>query len=168
MGYLKHSDDRTVHVLMRFANNFLSTDDVIKEHQAVIARHKSVWIGKVGKPLGKEKIALVSWQIDEGIPSYLFLVQKVGTEYEVHRARIIEMARSLPAGQEKWMPKYYVKNNIAPRVALWTSVSGLKRFPTKGLSEWHITSSHKPVPSTLKSSMAALFLISKGKGSAYA
>jgi hypothetical protein len=85
-----------IHIVMRFADGFLSARDTIAEHKAVIARRGCVRVGKLGKTLAEYRIRRLTRQCQEDTPTYLFLVQKVGQEYEIHRANMLDVSRCLP------------------------------------------------------------------------
>jgi hypothetical protein len=156
-----------IHILMRFSDAFMSVDDTIVEHQEVIDRHNSVWVAKVGKPLGAKHIETIRKQIKEGIPTYVYLVQRVGTEYKGYRGTLAEIQREKP-DSAKLMPAYYKRKGIDSTSQLWMKVTKLTAVPKKdGLSKLHIASSKRSVPKTLATSMAAIFVIKDGPGSTY-
>ena len=151
-----------IHIVMRFADGFLSAEDTIAEHRAVIAKHGCALIGKLGKTLGEDHITQLRKQCQEGTPTYLFLVQKVGREYEVHCANVLDVSRNLPVKEKSLVPKYYDRLGISSQIALWFKVSRISRFKTGGLSDYRIASSKKRVSQALRGSMAGLFIIEEG------
>lgn len=161
------SDEDTIHVVMRFADGFMSSVDTVAEHQAVIKEHGAVWIGKLGKPLGEKSIERANRQCEDGVPTYLLLVQKAGRDYEACRGNVIAMARELPQGQKKLVPKYYDKNNLTPQITFWVKLSKIVGMKKGSLREYRIASSGRPLPSTLRKSMAGLFVIKEGEGIDY-
>ena len=52
--------------------------DSIKAHNAVIARSPSASFGKFGKPLNETILTKLNKQIDEDIPTYLYVIRKEG------------------------------------------------------------------------------------------
>ena len=161
------SNEDGIHVVMRFADGFIASVDTVAEHRAVIKEHGAVWIGKLGRPLGGKSIERVNMQCENGVPTYLLLVQKVGRDYEACRGSVIAMARELPRGQKKLVPKYYDKNNLTSQITFWTKLSEIVEMKKDGLGEYRIASSGKPLPSTLRKSMAGLFVVKEGKGIDY-
>lgn len=160
------NEDR-IHVVMRFSDGFLSAEDTIARHLEILNKHGAVWIGKLGKPLGDKWISLANKQAAEGETTHLFLVQKVGANYEAHRGRVLQMAKQLPVEEAKLVPKYYAENNIIRQVSFWVKMSSLTKVKPGGLIEYRIASSGRPLPSTLRKSMAALFVIKEGRGVDY-
>jgi len=153
-----------IHILMRFADKLLSIDDTIAEHNRLIARHGTVWIGKLGKPLAERHIMRVNEQCRQNIPTYLYLVQKKGTAYQAYRATVVRMSRALPKREQNLVPHYYEERKITRYVGFWTKLSGITQIEKGQLFELHIASSLFAVPDTLARSMAALFVVREGQG----
>jgi len=128
-------DPDRIHVVMRFADGFLSAEDTIARHREVLEKHDAVWIGKLGKRLGEKWIKIANEQVSEGSTTYLFLVQKEGTEYVAHRCRVLQMSTSVPPDEENLIPKYYEENGIRRQVSFWIKLGSLTKvkkggFPT--------------------------------------
>lgn len=155
-------DDSTpIHVLMRFADGFLSAEDTIKRHMEVLNEHGVVCIGKLGKALGPKPVERINSQCEKGVRSYLFLAQKKRQEYEVHRGRIVGISYSLPHRERKLVPQYYDELAITGQVTVWIKLSSLVK--DKGeLRHYRIASSKKSTLNALRASMAAIFVIEKG------
>lgn len=151
-----------VHLLMRFSNEMSRVKDVIEAHRAVIDEHKAVWLGKMGKPLGMPKVDKLNAQSKSGVPTYVFMVQRVKGVYQVYRGTVLEVARRRP--ERALVPPYYLKDNIVQYVSLWIKLSQLEKVNLDELSNYRIASSGMAVPATLTRSMAALFFIKEGKG----
>lgn len=161
------SNEDRIHVVMRFADGFLSAEDTIARHLEVIERHGAVWIGKLGKALGDNWIAIANEQCRRGEATYLLLVQKSGSSYEAHRGRVLEITKQLPSDGAKLVPKYYHENSITRQVSFWVKLASLVKVKQGGLMEYRIASSGRPLPSTLRKSMAALFVVKEGRGIDY-
>jgi hypothetical protein len=160
------AEDR-VHLVMRFSDGFLSAEDTVLRHMEVLNKHGLVWIGKVGKPLGEKWIAHVNLQVAESEPAFLFLVQKVGKTYEAHKAKILQVAKTLPESERKKVPKYYHESEIFGQVSLWVKLGSITKLSQGALLEYRIASSGRPLLSSLRNSMAALFVIKEGRGVDY-
>ena len=152
---------------MRFADGFRSTEDTIERHREVIEKKGAVWVGKLGRPVGTKITGPITTQVDDGEPSYLFLVQRVGTQYDAFRGRIVSVAREVPEGEEGLVPKYYKDSGFLDEVTFWVKISSLAKVKAGGLSEYRVASSGRPLLSTLRSSMAPAFAIKYGRGVDY-
>ena len=158
----------TTHVLMRFADAFLSIEDTIEEHDAVIKKHGAVWMGKIGKPLGKQHILRIQTQVTAHIPSHLYLVQRLKGKYLASRGTIVNVSVTPPSKKEKdLIPTYYAERGILRQISLWFKLTSIERLESVALSQIRIASSGMPVPETLSKSMAALFIVHEGKGDDY-
>src|SRR5438552_1208957 len=98
----------TIHVLMRYSDKLHHVDDTIEEHLAVIRQYGSVWLGKLGKPLGFPKIDRINKQCRQNIPSFLYLVQRAGhggsARVSAYRGSVLEMSRELPETERYLVP----------------------------------------------------------------
>ena len=107
-----------MHVLMRYADHAQDfTIDTIQAHQDLIERRGAVWLGKFGKKVASEHVLRVNQQCKEGIPTYLYLVKKRGGAYQVDRATVTAMARTLPRGQGDLVPPYYEERRLLGTLA---------------------------------------------------
>jgi len=156
----EHSEEMSdrIHILMRFADSMMSIDDTIVEHQAIIKSRGAVWIGKIGKTLAELHIEKINMQCKQREKAYLFLVQKMESQYNIYRGDVMQMARTLPSNETAMVPKYF-RNTGA---SFWTKLSKLSPVQKITMGDYHIASSHRPILGTLKRSMAALFVIGEG------
>jgi len=158
----KQRKSTPVHLLMRFSDKLGFIGDTIEAHSAVIEKHGAAWFGKMGKTLGREKVERINDQCKRKVTTFLYLVQKSAAKgYQIYRANIIEVARDLPAGQTRYIPKYYETNRLEKYIRLWTKLSKLKSVPSSEITGFVVSSSGSPVLVTLGRSMAALFLVRK-------
>jgi len=154
-----------IHVLMRYSDLLHSVDDTIHLHREVLDRHGAVWVGKLGKPLARSHIAQVESQVQRGIPTYLFLVQRTAGRYEVYRGTVVEMARALPAAEGHLVPEYYEALGILAQVGFWTKVCRIERLDPGCLDALRVSTSGSAVPYSLITSMAGMFIVEEGRGS---
>jgi len=157
-------DKKKKHILVRFSDGMLSIQDTIAEHQKIIENNGMVWFGKLGKSLGDFHISDVNKQIEEGSKSYLFLVQKNGKRYEFSKGEIIIISKSLPKKEINLVPPYYEKQGIINNINLWIKLSNIKEAKLEEIDKYHIVSSGSAVISSIRKSMAALFVLGEGKG----
>jgi hypothetical protein len=121
----------------------------------------------VGKTLGEKWIARANQQVGEDEPTFLFLVQKVGKTYEAHKCKILQVERNLPVSEIKKVPKYYKESEIFGQVTLWIKLGSLVKLNQGALLEYRVASSGRPLLSSLRNSMAALFVVKEGRGVDY-
>lgn len=153
-----------IHILMRFSDNITGVADTIAAHNGVIQKHGAVWIGKMGKPLGRNYIRRINEQCNQGIVSYLYLVQKGRGGYRVYRGTVLEMCRQIPLKETRLIPNYYTRNRLLNFVGFWVKLSDVNEVSVEVLNNLLISSSGMAVPSSLPRSMAALFVVRDGQG----
>ncbi len=151
------------HVVMRFADSLFNGVNTIQEHRKVIDRRGAVWVAKVGKPLAQYKIGILREQIRQGIPTYLFLVQRLGRVYSWTRATLVELGRTVGDDQQAMIPSYYRAANIVGMAEMWFKVSDLVKAPAAQVRQLHVVSSGRPIAETLAGSMAAMFMVASGR-----
>ncbi|GEM_PF-3396735 len=145
-----------MHLLMRYSDKF--SDDTIAAHLDVVNRKGSVWLGKMGKTLARRHIKTLNEQCNNNIPTYVFLVQKQPSGYEVYRASLAEVSRSFPQDQ-KLIPPYYDKQKITSYIRLWQRVTSIKEVDSAVLRRLRIATSGSSAADTIRQSMAALFIV---------
>jgi len=150
----------SVHLLMRFSDKLGFIDNTIEAHSALIRKGGMVWFGKMGKTLGKDKVQRLNNQIEDNIPTFLYLVQRSATQgYQIYRGNILKVARDFPASQIRHIPRYYASNNIEKYIRLWIKLSSLAAIPSSEIKDFVISSTGAPVFITLGQSMAGMFTI---------
>lgn len=152
-----------IHLLMRFADKLTTIDDTVGEHGKVIRKHGAVWLGKLGKHLAEKHIATLNGQCRQGIPTYVYLVQKAGRRYDVYRGRIATISLSVPRNEQCLVPKYYELRGIAQQVAFWIKLASVRKIPVEKLRKLHVAATGTPVPNALARSMAGLFILRAGE-----
>ncbi len=158
----KQRKSTTLHLLMRFSDKLGFVGDTIKAHSVVIEQRGAAWFGKMGKTLGREKVERINDQCRRKVPTFLYLVQKSAAKgYQIYRGNILQVVRDLPAGQTRFIPKYYETNRLEKYIRLWTKLSKLKAVPSSEITGFVVSSSGSPVLVTLGRSMAALFVVRK-------
>jgi hypothetical protein len=163
---MKIRNQNPVHVVVRYANAHLSVDDTIARHRDVISKNGSVWFGKIGKPLSEETIKRVNQQVQEEVPSYLYLVTKgsPGGEYSAYKCTIAQMASDLPEKQKKYVPPYYETRGITRQIGFWTKVISIEKIDGGDLRQLHVATSGRSLPHSLARSMAGMFVVQDGEG----
>jgi hypothetical protein len=155
-----------IHLAIKFSDTLTSVDTV-REHKVVLNETGYVWFGKLGSTLGKQNIKKLNGQIASGKVTYVFLIQKKGSEYQVSRGTVKEVSLNIPCDEDDHVPTYYEKQHILEQVNLWINLSRLVNVGVKGLSKYHTASSGKKEKSSIFKSMASMFILADGAGSDY-
>jgi hypothetical protein len=148
---------------MRFADSLCGGVDTISEHRRVLDRSKAVWIAKLGKPLGGQKITELREQIRGGTATYVFLVQRLCRSYQWTRCRLADIAKSLPRDERTLVPAYYYDNNVLGQAATWFKLTDIQKAQSRHVGKLRVLSSGRPIAETLQSSMAAMFVVTSSQ-----
>ena len=92
---LNNADDLPIHIMLRFSDAFLREGNTIPLHQHVLKERAAVWYGKTGKPLARRHVMRINAECEAGVPTFLYLVQRVRGNYEVYRGVVEAMSRRL-------------------------------------------------------------------------
>lgn len=152
-----------IHLIIRYSDNLYKIDDVVSEHTKIIDKNGMVWFGKVGKPLGLPHLETINNQCTSGVPTYLYLIQKVGKNYLTHRGKLIKASRSFPTAQKSLIPKYYYEKEILSLISIWFNLSEITKMDEGYLSNLRVVTSIMTITETLASSMAAMFIVKEVK-----
>ena len=153
-----------VHLLMRFSDELTGVGDTIAAHDAIINRRGSVWIGKMGKTLGRPHVDRINKQCNESIPTYLYLVKKSREGYTLYQGTVLEVCRRLPLKETQDVPKYYESKKLMNYMNFWAKLSEIKPVQITVLDNLLISSTQMSASYSLRRSMAALFVVREGQG----
>jgi hypothetical protein len=143
---------------MKYSDKLTAVEDTIAAHQEVAKRKGAVWLGKMGKSLARRHVDTLNEQCKDGVPTYVFLVQKHRDGYEVYQGNVIEVRRVSPEDRQL-IPPYYEKQGIIRYVRLWQKLTAIRKLDAAALKRLYIASSGSSAADTLPRSMAALFLV---------
>lgn len=150
---------RPIHILLRYSDKLNAAAETIPEHQKVISKSGAVWFGKLGRPVSINHVDKINKQIADGIPSFLYLVQRVGRNYETYCGTIVQITKNCPKDERELIPAYYYYKDIVDEIALWTKLSKIELVDQAALNKLVVATSGMPVLESLSSSMAAHFIV---------
>jgi hypothetical protein len=153
-------DDLPVHILMKYSDRLGFVSDTVKAHQDVIKTAGYVWFGKIGRRLGREPFKAINRQCAEGIPTYLFLVQKAPGGYSLARGVIKEIATSPPA---KCYPEYYSEHKLHTVMRVWVKLVKLEKIKDANaeLQRLYRLGSSDQIMNALTFSMNPMFAVTR-------
>jgi hypothetical protein len=135
-----------------------SVDDPIARHQKLLTEIGEVWFGKMGKSLGFGHVKAMNEQCAEGIPTFVYFVEKTKKGYQVYRGVVSQVSRVRPSDDEK-VPRYYNFAKLFPYIKVWFLLTDLRHVEAGVLNKLRIATSGFPVSETLPVSMAAMFIV---------
>lgn len=159
------SDGRgeVVHLLLRFSDELYRTGGVIDKHRAVIETEGAVWWGKLGRAVSRQRLENLEAQLERGVPTFVYLVQgkrtRLGTQYVACRGDAIAFSSALPPGEESLVPPYYDELELKRYIGTWIKLTDIADCPADVLQSYVISSSRAPASESIRTSMAAMFLI---------
>jgi hypothetical protein len=147
------------HLLLRYAESYEGLDDTISEHQAVLGAHGEVWFGKLGRAFGQRTIELLTQQIADDHPTFLFLAARRGRhEFVLHKARMQRATLHVPEDRGL-VPGYYARAGITSRVGTWFGLSSMARINPASLKALVVASTGTPILSVLGPSRNSMFIV---------
>ena len=151
--------DAPIHIVIRYSDTLYGNMDTISVHRAIAEIHGSVWLAKVGKPLGDIRISKLKRQINSHINTFLYLVQHKGKEYLWTKASIEDVRRGPQPSEEELIPTYYKETSLLRHASTWFRLSGLQNVSREERACLVVASSAKRVDEALATSMAAMFIV---------
>lgn len=155
-----------IHLVVRYADRLHSVGNTILRHEEVIDRQGAVWFGKFGRPLAAVHISKLGAQIREDLATYVYFVERRGGGYRVHQGALLALGRELPPAEAILVPDYYTELNLHRHVGLWAKFSQITAVDESELDRWLVQSSGSRVRDVLRSSMAAMFVVSDPQSTA--
>jgi hypothetical protein len=147
-----------VHLLMRYSDR-ISGYSTIVEHQKVLTKRGSVWIGKLGKRLSLKNRIRINKQCREGISSFVYLVSRENRRYKIHRGKILSVSGKVPIGEQKFVPKYYKTSGAMRFTSFWTKLESLDPAAEGVLQSLRVASSGSRATHVLAHSASGLFVV---------
>jgi len=144
------------HLLVRYSEADAPPEGVVAAHQAILKEKGEVLIGKFGRTISNDKIAIFINQIETGKTTLLYLVKKTDKGYQVHQAKLKAITKQIDKMDLMLVPEYYRKNRF---VSVWFRVTSLTKSKTDILKELTIKSSGFTANSTLPKSFAGVFFV---------
>jgi hypothetical protein len=159
-----HMEIEPIHLLIRFSDKMGAIEDTIEAHREVIVEHRAVWFGKMGKTLASKHVARMNAQCKQKVPTYLYLVQAGKGRSQVYRGTVLEISKTVPSNERRFVPQYYGKNGLTRFMRLWGKLSNVQLMPEGTLSSLYVAGSGSRVSDILHSSMAGLFIVKERGG----
>ncbi len=151
--------DQTVHLVVRFSDTMFDVGDVIARHNEVVAQHGAVWFGKMGSTLAVSRVNLLNKQIQDGVPTFLYLVKgnrRIPTPY---RASLVLVSKTLLPKEKSLVPQYYVEKRLVRHMNAWMKVKKIIPIELDELDALKAVSSVLPLSETLVRSSSGYFLV---------
>ncbi len=154
------------HVLIRLPAKLGSADDVVERHRDVILKHGSVWLGRMGRPMGQAKIHELNAQLASDVETRMYITQKFGESRLLYACKIASLSRLGPALNSRNVPPYYTADMIK-RITLWAKLTSIEQTPADELTRMHVASSGQTVAEMLQRTRTSCVVVRMGGGIAW-
>jgi hypothetical protein len=161
------TDNRIFHLVVRFSDTLFGVGDVVEKHNLVVAKHGAVWFGKLGSTLAQGRINLLNKQIEQGIPTFLYLVKGNRRKSTAYRAQLLSVTREMPAKEKRLVPSYYAKQGLLDYMRAWIKVGEIVPVEMSSLDNFRAMTSVLPLYETLARSSSGQFLVYEATGPSF-
>jgi len=151
--------DKPLHFAVRFSDNLFSVGNVVERHNELVKHLGYVWFGKMGMPISQNRIDMVNQQIQNNIPTNLFLVQGNRKKSNYFKANLLSVARELPKSDKGSFPKYYNENKIIKHIQTWFKITEIYPIDSSEINNLKAISSINPLGETLVRSSTGYFMV---------
>lgn len=137
------------HLLLRYSDKFGPT---IELHNQVVDEKGFVWFGKMGTKLGARWNEVFHQHLlNNQSTIWLYLVKRIGTHYEFHRAKLLEISQKEP---DDGIPSYYRDHALLSQMSCFFRCERIRRCSKLEVRNIRLASSGAPATETLAGSMA--------------
>jgi hypothetical protein len=150
------------HLVVRFSDTMFGMGDVVAIHNAIVAEHGAVWFGKLGQTLSQNRIDMLTQQIEQGIPTYLYLVKGNRRKSTAYQAKLLALSKDKPK-EKKLIPAYYGEKKLLQYMKAWMKVSQIEPIDMSEMDSLKAINSVFPISETLSRSSSGYFLVHESK-----
>lgn len=150
------------HLVVRFSDTMFGVGDVVSIHNAIVKKDGAVWFGKLGQTLSQSRIDMLAKQIEQGIPTYLYLVKGNRKKSTAYRAKLIAVSREKPK-EKKLIPAYYGEKKLLQYMQAWMKISQIEPIDMSEMDSLKAINSVFPISETLQRSSSGYFLVHESK-----
>ena len=154
--------ERPLQLIVRFADSLFDVGDVVARHNEIVEKEGSVWFGKMGQTISQIRIDKLTQQIDQNIPTYLYLVKGNRKKSTPYQAPLLSICREMPADQAL-IPPYYTEKDILQFMKVFIKIGKITKIEMKDLCKLQAISSVNPMSDTLARSSSGYFLVHEKK-----
>ncbi len=151
------------HLLIRFSDSLLENKSTIGEHQKVIDQAEAVWFGKMGQPISQNAIDTLNKQVEENIPTFIYLVKGNRKKPDFYISDLMLAAKAIPDDEKDLVPPYYQELGILRYIKFWGKINNLREIELEDLGNMGVVSSVYPLMETLVKSSSGHFYIKEKK-----
>ena len=152
-----------LHLVIRFSDTMFGVGDVVSLHNEVVDKHGAVWFGKLGGTLSQSRIDWLNKQIEEKVPTFLYLVKGNRRKFTPYKAKILAVSRDFPKKEKALIPPYYAEKKLLKYMNVWVKVGHIEQMQMSDLKNLKTINSIFPIEETLVRSSSGYFLVHESK-----
>lgn len=149
-------------MVVRFSDTMFGVGEVVAEQNDLVDQHGAVWFGKLGSPFSLIRINLLNKQIEQGIPTFLYLVKDNRKKSTAYCANILLITRDYPR-EKALIPAYYKKKKLIDFMKVWMKIGKIRPIEMENMSKLKAINSIYPIAETLVKSSSGYFLVHKSQ-----
>src|SRR5512134_1294498 len=115
-----------LHLVIRFSDTMFDVGDVVSLHNQVVGQHGAVWFGKLGGTLSQSRIEWLNKQIEQKVPTFLYLVKGNLRKSTPYKAEILAVSRDFPKKEKVLIPPYYAEKKLLKFMNAWVKVGHIE------------------------------------------
>jgi hypothetical protein len=154
---------KPLHLVIRFSDTMFAVGEVISLHNEVVDKHGAVWFGKLGGTLSLSRIEWLNKQIEQKVPTYLYLVKGNRKKSTPYKAEILAVSRDFPKKEKTLIPPYYAEKGLLKYMNAWVKVGHIEQVEMADLKNLKTINSVFPLEETLVRSSSGYFLVHESK-----
>lgn len=140
-----------------------SVGDVVSLHNEIADQNGAVWFGKLGGTLALARIDMLNKQIEQKIPTYLYLVKGNRKKSTPYKANIFIVTRDFPKKDKSIIPPYYAQKKLLKYMTVWFKIGHIEQVEMTDLKNLKTINSIFPIEETLVRSSSGYFLVHESK-----
>jgi hypothetical protein len=152
-----------LHLVIRFSDTMFDVGDVVALHNEVVDQQNAVWFGKLGGTLSQSRIEWLNKQIEQKIPTFLYLVKGNRRKSTPYKAQILVLSKDFPKKEKALVPQYYAKKKLLKFMNAWVKVGHIEQVEMSDLKSLKAINSIFPIEETLVRSSSGYFLVHESK-----
>jgi hypothetical protein len=156
-------NSRVHHIAIRFSDTLFSVGDVVERHNNIVEIHGAVWFGKMGSAFSASRVEMLNEQIEQEIPTFVYLVKGNRQKSTVYKATIFAVSKEIPKHEKALIPPYYVEKSLLGYMNSWIRIGHIDHIDISFLKNLIAGNSIFPLEETLARSSAGYFLVHQGK-----
>src|SRR5215207_3243587 len=152
-----------LHLVIRFSDTMFAVGDVIALHNQVLYENGAVWFGKLGGTLAQSRVEWLNKQIEQKVPTFLYLVKGNRRKSTPYKAEILAVSRDFPKKEKMLIPLYYAEKKLVKFMNAWVKTGHIEQVEMSDLKRLKTINSIFPIAETLVRSSSGYFLVHESK-----